>query len=87
MTGRHASPTTRLPGELVVRVGAALFAVGLVALVITVVPSVLADRQAPLPLVVATAALLPLGLAVALVGLLRSARTARRAARRSSSPT
>ena len=87
MTGRHLSPTTRLPGEVTVRVGAALFGLGLVALVVTVVPSVLADRQAPLALVVAAAALLPLGLAVALVGLLRSARTARRAARRSSTRT
>ena len=87
MTGRHASPATRLPGEGVVRVGAALFGLGLVALVVTVVPGVLADTDSPVWLVATAAALLPLGLAVALVGLLRSARTARRAARRSSTQT
>lgn len=87
MSARHAAPDFRRPGELLVRLGAVVFAVGLVAAVVAVVPSVLSGDSAPLGPVVAAGSLLPLGLAIALVGLLRSARTARRVARRSSNRT
>ena len=64
------------------QVGAAVFAVGLVAVVVVVAPAVLADRVPALPAVVTALSLLPLGFGLALGGLLRSARTARREARR-----
>ena len=82
MTGRHASSDSARPGDGLVRVGAVVFAVGLVALVVSVVPAVISGDAAQSTLVVLAGSLLPLGFAVALVGLLRGARTARRAARR-----
>lgn len=73
------------------QLGALLFGIGVVAVVAAVVPAVLSQSSAPLGPVVAAGTLLPLGFAVAFVGLLRGARTARReairAARRSSTPT
>ena len=82
MTGRHASSDAARPGDGLVRVGAVLFAVGVLALVASVVPAVISGAPAQSTLVVVAGVLLPLGFAVALVGLLRGARTARRAARR-----
>jgi len=74
-----------------VRVGAAVFAAGVLAVVVVVVPFLLTGRTVDGRLPVVAGSLLPLGFAIALVGLLRGARTARRdgrrAARRSSTPT
>ena len=82
MTGRHASADSGRPGDGLVRAGAVLFAVGVLALVVSVVPAVISGDPAQPVLVVLAGTLLPLGFAVALVGLLRGARTARREARR-----
>ncbi|MDP9497671.1 MAG: hypothetical protein M3P46_08435 [Actinomycetota bacterium] len=78
----YATQQPRRPGDRLVQVGTALFAVGLVAVVAVFVPALLADRVPPLPAVVTALSLLPLGFALALAGLLRSARTGRREARR-----
>ena len=81
MSSRHAAPDRR-PGDLLVRAGAVLFLVGVVMTVVSVVPAVLTEEPAEgLPVVLA-GTLLPIGFAVALVGLLRGARTRRREARR-----
>lgn len=80
---RHVAPDGGRPGDGLVRLGAVVFLVGVVAVVIGVVPSTLADRPGPVTFVVLAAALLPVGLGLALVGLLRAARTGRREARRS----
>ena len=85
MTGRHASSDSARPGDGLVRTGAALFVVGVLALVVSVVPAVVTGDPAQPVLVVVAGVLLPLGFAVALVGLLRGARTARRDARRAGS--
>ena len=73
----HAAPEVPQPGERLVRVGAGIFALGLVALLLIVVPFFLGRTDAPLPLTLGTL-LLPIGLGIALWGLLRSARRARR---------
>ncbi len=62
--------------------GAGLFVVGLVAVVVSVAPAVVTGREPALPLLVVAGSLLPLGFGLALVGLLRAARTARREQRR-----
>jgi len=82
VTGRHAAPDPARPGDALVRVGAFVFLLGVVAVVAAVVPSVLTGEPGRLPLVVLAGSLLPLGLGIALLGLLRAARTARRSARR-----
>lgn len=83
MASRHESPDSVGPGDALVRLGAVVFLVGVVAVVVGVVPGVLANRAAAVAPVVLAACLLPAGLGIALVGLLRAARTGRRAARRS----
>ena len=80
MRARHAAGSR--PGDGLVRSGAVVFLAGLLAAVVAVVPAVASGDPAPIALVVAAGSLLPLGFAVALVGLLRGARTNRRAARR-----
>lgn len=80
MTGRHAG-TTRLPGDAMVRAGALLFGLGVVGVLIVVVPFLLGRDDAPLWTTL-LASLLPVGLGLALLGLLRGARARRRAARR-----
>ena len=82
MSARHAAADSSRPGDGLVRAGAVVFLVGLVATFASVVPAVLRDRPAPIELVVAAGSLLPLGFAIALVGLLRQARTRRREASR-----
>ena len=82
MTGRHASADSSRPGDGLVRAGAALFVVGVLALLVSVVPAVISGDPAQPVLVVVAGVLLPIGFAVALLGLLRGARTARREARR-----
>lgn len=64
------------------RLGALVFLLGVVAVLASVVPSVLTGEPGRLPLVVLAGSLLPLGLGIALLGLLRAARTARRGVRR-----
>jgi len=56
-----------------------VFVLGVLAVLGAVVPSVLSGRPGSTPLVVLSAALLPVGLGLALVGLLRAARSGRRA--------
>jgi hypothetical protein len=87
--GRHRAPEQALPGERMVPVGAAVFLLGVVAAVATFVPFLLDQGrdEPPIALVLATSVALPLGLGIALLGLLRGARARRRAARRSSIPT
>ncbi len=63
----------RRPGDLLVRSGAVVFAVGIIAVLLVVVPFFLGDGQAPLALNL-LALLLPVGLGLALLGLLRGAR-------------
>jgi VIT1/CCC1 family predicted Fe2+/Mn2+ transporter len=74
---RHASTGSRGPGDGLVRAGALLFAVGVVGVLGVVVPFFLERDEAPAVWSV-LASLTPLGLAVALVGLLRGARAGRR---------
>lgn len=83
MTARHASPEEKGTGRTLVAVGAALFLLGVVAVVAAVVPVLLGARTAPDLAAQASGVLLPLGFGLALGGLLRGARARRRAARRS----
>ena len=71
--GRHAAPDAPRPGEGLVRAGAAVFVIGVLAVVATLVPYLL-DARPPRLAVLAGALLLPLGLGIALLGLLRGAR-------------
>lgn len=82
MAARHVSSEGAHPGDGLVRVGAAVFVLGLLAVVAAVVPSVVTGDPGRTGLVVLAGSLLPIGLGVALLGLLRAARTARREARR-----
>ena len=75
--GRHAAPDEPRPGEGLVRVGAVVFAVGVVGVLLAVVPFFF-GRQDASSLVTLTASLLPVGLGIALVGLLVGARSGRR---------
>jgi hypothetical protein len=69
----HVAPTPPAPGERLVQVGAVLFGLGLLAALVVVVPFFLGRSNAPLALTLGTL-LMPLGLGVALSGLLRGAR-------------
>ncbi len=77
MTGRHAAPAQSAPGERLVRVGAVLFGLGVLGVIAGVVPFLLGRDDAPLWTTL-VASLLPVGLGLALLGLLRGARTRRR---------
>ncbi len=72
---RHAARGGPQPGDRLVRVGAVLFLVGVVGVLGVVVPYFL-ERDDP-PVFSVLSALAPVGLAVALVGLLRGARANR----------
>ncbi|MCW2776556.1 MAG: hypothetical protein JWN17_281 [Frankiales bacterium] len=87
MSARHAAPEQRGDGSRLVAVGAVLFALGAVAVVVAVVPVLLGSDTGPTGAITVASVLLPLGFALALLGLLRGARARRRAARRSSTPT
>ena len=76
MTGRHAG-APRLPGEQLVRAGAVLFGLGVAGVLAVVVPFLLGREDAPLWTTL-LASLLPVGLGLALLGLLRGARARRR---------
>jgi VIT1/CCC1 family predicted Fe2+/Mn2+ transporter len=71
--GRHAAASAARPGERLVRVGAAVFALGLVGVLLAVVPFFLGREDAP-SWTALLASLLPVGLGLALLGLLRGAR-------------
>lgn len=83
MSARHDAGSASRPGDGLVRLGAVVFGVGVVAVVLAVVPFLVSRTEDAGPLAVVAGSLLPLGFAIALVGLLRGARTARRQARRS----
>ncbi len=75
MPARHAAARRRRPGDLLVRVGAVVFALGVLAVLAILIPFLTgARRSAPASLDL-LALLLPLGLGLALLGLLRSARS------------
>jgi hypothetical protein len=63
----------RSPGDLLVRGGAVVFALGVVAVLAVVVPFFLGSHDRPTWLNL-SALLLPIGLALALLGLLRGTR-------------
>ena len=70
---------TQHPGDALVRVGAILFVIGAVATIATVAPLFLG--LTPLPSAAYFVSMvMPVGFAVALVGLLRAARAQRRSA-------
>ena len=69
----HVSPEGPRPGERLVQAGVLVFAIGLLAAVAVVVPFFFGRADAPLPLALGTL-LMPVGLAIALTGLLRAAR-------------
>src|SRR3954454_16000984 len=62
------------PGDGLVRAGAVVFGIGLVAVLVVVLPFFFGKENWPLPFNVAAGVLPPLGLALALAGLVRSAR-------------
>ena len=72
--GRHAAPDDPRRGEGLVRVGAAVFGLGVVGVLLAVVPFFLGRDDAP-TWTALMASLLPIGLGLALVGLLRGARS------------
>lgn len=72
MTGRHAAERSG-PGEQLVRLGAVLFGVGVLGVLLVVVPFLLGRDDAPLWTTL-LASLLPVGLGLSLLGLLRGAR-------------
>ena len=61
--------------DLLVRIGAAVFAVGVVALLLVVVPFLLGDRDDPGLALDLLALALPVGFGLALLGLLLGARS------------
>jgi VIT1/CCC1 family predicted Fe2+/Mn2+ transporter len=73
---RHAAPDDPRRGEGLVRVGAAVFAVGVVGVLLAVVPFFLGRDDAP-TWTALLASLLPVGLGLALLGLLLGARARR----------
>ena len=73
---RHAAPDDPRRGEGLVRIGAAVFAVGVVGVLLAVVPFLLGRDDAP-TWTTLLASLLPVGLGLALIGLLRGARARR----------
>ena len=71
---RHAAPARRRAGDLLVRLGALVFAVGVVAVLLILVPFLTGDRSGAPVVLDLLALLLPAGLGLALLGLLRGAR-------------
>jgi hypothetical protein len=71
------------PGDGLIRAGAVVFAIGVVAILVVVLPFFFGRTNWPLPLNLAAGVLPPLGFGLALAGLVRSGRAARRALRQS----
>lgn len=71
---RHAAPRSRRRGDLLVRGGAVLFAIGVVAVLAILVPFLTGARSDAPTALDLVALLLPVGLGLALLGLLRGAR-------------
>jgi hypothetical protein len=68
-------------GDGLIRAGVVLFGLGLLAILVVVLPFFFGEQNRPLALNVAAGALPPLGLALALAGLVRGARSTARANR------
>ncbi len=77
MSARHAARTPRQPGDRTVKAGALLFGLGVLGVLAVVVPFLLGREDAPLWTTL-VASLLPVGLGLSLLGLLRGARARRR---------
>ncbi len=77
MTARHAAPEDPRPGERLVRAGAIVFAIGVVGVLLAVVPFFFGREDAP-SWVAVLASIMPVGLGISLLGLLRGARARRR---------
>jgi VIT1/CCC1 family predicted Fe2+/Mn2+ transporter len=75
--GRHASRAAPRPGDRLVRIGALVFAAGVVGVLGMLVPYFLGRDEASTSWA-ALASVAPLGLALALLGLLRGARADRK---------
>ena len=74
--GRHEAPDDPRPGERLVRVGAVVFGIGVLGALLAVVPFFF-GRQDASSSVTLTASLMPVGLGLALIGLLLGARARR----------
>jgi peptidoglycan/LPS O-acetylase OafA/YrhL len=77
-TGPDAGPR---PGDGLIRAGAVVFGIGLVAILVVVLPFFFGKENWPLPFNLAAGVLPPLGLALALAGLVRAGRWTARANR------
>lgn len=76
-----ASAPSRLPGERLVAIGSAVFGVGVVAALATVLPLLLGAAPMPTLVYLLAVVLCPLGLGLALAGLVHNARARRRPSR------
>lgn len=74
------TPHTRTPGDRQVVVGAVLFGIGLVAAIVTLVPFLIDSDRFPVG-VYALTVLAPIGLGLALTGMVRGSRARRRPSR------
>lgn len=83
MSARHRAVDEARPGDRLIRVGAVAFGLGVVAVAAEFVPFFFGRSNLPLWLAL-LCLLLPVGLGLALWGLLRQARAARRRAREAS---
>ena len=77
MNARHAAAAAAQPGDRLVRLGAIVFALGVLGVLAVLAPFLLGRADAPLWTTL-LASLLPVGLGLALAGLLRGARARRR---------
>jgi hypothetical protein len=68
-------------GDGLIRAGALLFGIGLVAVLVVVLPFFFGVENRPLPLNLAAGVLPPLGLLLALIGLVRGSRASSRVQR------
>jgi hypothetical protein len=72
---RRASPSGDVrPGDGLVRAGGVVFGIGLLAVLVVVLPFFFGKENWPLPVNLAAGVLPPLGLGLALAGLVRGAR-------------
>ena len=76
MSPRHAAPAGRQAGDRAVKAGAVVFGIGVLGVLAVLVPFLLGRQDAPLWTTL-VASLLPVGLGLSLLGLLRGARARR----------